>query len=360
MTRKILRLTPFAFPHVAFVLVVGLTGACSMDDTAAPSQTTAGSTQSSTQSGAAGSGTSASSTITSGVGGSVGTGGSNGLAGSGGNDSVPDAAQGSDTGAQADVGTSASDAPTSTGDARGGGSGDGGACPGLFCEDFESGQVDTAKWSMQTAGGATAVVQQKIVAHGKYAAQFHGLPMPTGASQAYAYFITKGAPAALQTHNFGRAYFYVAPKQTSIDTGLIFGGTTGFPKPTYMSIASHSGGWQLGFIKLQGSPGGEVQAYPKGVQPVATWTCLEWEFNDQPDTNTTWVDGQLLGSLDPNHLDYPPGHTPGTPLYNGMSSGLIGAFTDFGFGFYDWHPSGFAFDVYYDDIVLDTKRVGCL
>jgi hypothetical protein len=44
-----------------------------------------------------------------------------------------------------------------------------------------------------------------------------------------------------------------------------------------------------------------------------------------------------------------------------MSSGLIGAFTDFGFGFYDWHPQGRpAFDVYYDDIVLDTKRVGCL
>ncbi len=33
---------------------------------------------------------------------------------------------------------------------------------------------------------------------------------------------------------------------------------------------------------------------------------------------------------------------------------------DFGFGFYDWHPGNFPFDVYYDDIVLDTKRVGCL
>jgi len=32
------------------------------------------------------------------------------------------------------------------------------------------------------------------------------------------------------------------------------------------------------------------------------------------------------------------GKTPGTPLFNNMDRGLIGAFTDFGFGFYDWHP----------------------
>ncbi len=353
-----MRLIPFAFPPVGLALVVGLTSACSMDDTAVPPPASQGSTQG----GAAGSSSTMSSTIAAGGGGPAGTGGSTGLAGSGDIDatSASDATQGNDAGAQADVGTSTSDASSSAGDARVDGSGEGGACPGLFCEDFESGQVDPTRWNVQTAGGATAVVQQKIVAHGRYAAQFHGLPMPSGAPQAYAYFITKGAPAALQTHNFGRAYFYVAPKQTSVDTGLIFGGTTGFPKPTYMSIASHNSGWQLGFIKLQGSPGGEVQAYPKGVQPVATWTCLEWEFNDQPDTNTTWVNGQLLGTLDPNHIDYPPGHTPGSPLFNGMSSGLIGTFADFGFGFYDWHPSGFVFDVYYDDIVLDTQRVGCL
>ena len=43
-----------------------------------------------------------------------------------------------------------------------------------------------------------------------------------------------------------------------------------------------------------------------------------------------------------------------------MTSGLVGAFVDFGFGFYSWHPDGKAYDYYYDDIVLDTKRVGCL
>ncbi|MEA2698079.1 MAG: hypothetical protein QOI66_2350 [Myxococcales bacterium] len=232
-------------------------------------------------------------------------------------------------------------------------------CAGLFCEDFEQGQIDPARWSTPSSGMATMMVQQKIVAHGKYAVQFHGPAAPPAID--YVYIISKGAPAALQKHNFGRAYFYIAPKKNDTDMGMIWGGTSGFPKPTYMSIANHSTGWQFGFIKLSGSPGGERQAYPPGDIPVATWTCLEWEFNDDPDEINVWGDGKMIGSLNNRNVAYPPGQAPGTPLFNNMNSGLIGAFTDFGFGFYDWHPQGRpAFDLYYDDIVLDTKRVGCL
>jgi hypothetical protein len=33
-------------------------------------------------------------------------------------------------------------------------------------------------------------------------------------------------------------------------------------------------------------------------------------------------------------------------------------FDTLGIGFHDWHPAK-ALDVYYDDVVLDTKRIGC-
>jgi hypothetical protein len=79
----------------------------------------------------------------------------------------------------------------------------------------------------------------------------------------------------------------------------------------------------------------------------------------RPDTVNLWVDGNAIGTFDDQHVSYPSGHTPGMPLYNGTSSGLIGSYNLFGFGFHDWHPSK-PFDLYYDDIVLDTKRVGCL
>jgi hypothetical protein len=241
--------------------------------------------------------------------------------------------------------------------------GDAGPCPGLFCEDFEADQFDSTKWNVQTVGGSTAALETQLAAHGKHSARFHCPGRPTGGvSNAYAYLITKSVPAELRTHNFGRAYFYMTPKPTSVNIGLLFGGTAGFPRPTYMSVASHYGGWQLGFIKQMGSPGGEVQAYPVDVMPVATWMCLEWEFNDQPDVINFWRDGKVVGPLDPSHINYPAGHNPASGLFNNMTMGLIGAFTDFGFGLYDWHPdqSTFPYDVYYDDIVLDTKRVGCL
>ncbi len=238
---------------------------------------------------------------------------------------------------------------------------DGGACPGLFCEDFEQGQPDPNKWDIPTPtlAAEAPTVQQKNVAHGKYAMQFHAVASP--AAKDYAYILTKNAPPALQTHNFGRAYFFVSPRPNSGDMGLVFGGTLGFPRPTYLSIANHGTGWQFGLIKLQGSPGGEVQAYSSSSIPAMTWTCLEWEFNDQPDSINVWANGIAIGSLNDQHVDFPGGHTPGAPLFNNMSSGWIGAFAQFGFGFYDWHPQGRpAFDLYYDDIVLNTTRVGCL
>jgi hypothetical protein len=45
-------------------------------------------------------------------------------------------------------------------------------------------------------------------------------------------------------------------------------------------------------------------------------------------------------------------------LYQGKNSGIIGVFDTFGIGFHDWHPTK-AFDVYYDDVVFDAKRIGC-
>jgi len=261
-----------------------------------------------------------------------------------------------DTGTTADSGTASSDA--------------GSTCPGLFCEDFETGQLDPGKWDTQTKGG-TVEVQKMTVAHGSYALHFHGSANPGMLD--YAYVIAHNAPPGLLTHNFGRAYLYITPKPRSVDMGLIFAGTKGFPRPTYLSIANNGGGWanasghggwQFGLIKLAGTPSYERQFYPQGEIPAATWGCVQWEFNDQPDSITVALDGATLGTLDDRHVSYPPGYAPGTPFSGpgGTSSSIIGGFVDFGFGYYDWHsvPVRPAIDIYYDDIVLDAKRVDCL
>jgi hypothetical protein len=72
-----------------------------------------------------------------------------------------------------------------------------------------------------------------------------------------------------------------------------------------------------------------------------------------------WVGGHPAGVFDNMHINYSNNGTKsGGTFYEGKTSGIIGAFDTFGIGFHDWHPAK-AFDVYYDDVVLDTKRIGC-
>jgi hypothetical protein len=220
-----------------------------------------------------------------------------------------------------------------------------GGCPGILCEDFESGQIDPARWDLRTSGGHTAAIAQDMVAHGKFAARFHA---PAGAT-GYDFIISKSAPAALHGHHYGRAYVLATPKPPAGHTGLMFAGTSGFPKLKYLEVAAIRGGWQLTFVQLSGDPTGEKYYHvdPAEMMPMQKWVCIQWEFDDAPDRIVLTVNGKLTATDDPI-------------VYNNAMTGLVGGFTDFGFGFYDWHPDNFAFDIYYDDIVLDTRPVGCL
>ena len=240
--------------------------------------------------------------------------------------------------------TSGGTAPGGSGGASAGGGAGGkpAGCIGLFCEDFESGQLDPAVWTIKANQGQTMKVQGEQVAHGKYAAQFHGAPNVVS----YNFIVASHAPAELRGHHYGRAYFHVTPKPPQKHTAFIFAGTAGFPKLKYLEVAESDLGWQLTYVKLT-EPTGESYTPATGAVPLAKWACLEWEMNDMPDQIRLSVDGKAAASFD-------------DISFMGKKSGLVGDFTDFGFGYYIWHPATYEFDVYYDDIVLDTKPIGCL
>ena len=249
-------------------------------------------------------------------------------------------------GASEQGGASGSGGAASGGAALGGGGGSsvGGkasGCAGLFCEDFETGQLDPAVWTVKANQGQTMKVQSEQVAHGTYAVQFHGAPNVVS----YNFIIASHAPAELRGHHYGRAYFHVTPKPPQKHTEFIFAGTAGFPKLKYLEVAESDLGWQLTYVQLT-DPTGESYTPATGSVPLAKWACLEWEMNDNPDQIRLSVDGKSAVSFDVNFM--------------GKKSGLVGDFTDFGFGYYIWHPATYEFDVYYDDIVLDTKPIGCL
>jgi hypothetical protein len=222
-----------------------------------------------------------------------------------------------------------------------------GACAGVFCEDFERGSIDPAIWDVKVDGNQptpAVVTQAGMVAHGKYAAHFHVNPNTVS----YGFIITKNPLPALKGHHYGRAYFMVTPMPPVEHTEYLFAGTTGFPKLKYLEVASVDPlAWQLTFVDLAGGTGEDYHS--GGKVPTGKWFCLEWEFNDTPDQAAVYLDGSATADFAQNMF-----------THDGSSSGLVGGFAAFGFGFYAWHPASYPFDVYYDDIVLDTKRVGCL
>jgi hypothetical protein len=217
------------------------------------------------------------------------------------------------------------------------------ACQSAFCEDFESGNFAPGKWTTSVDGtGNTATVQKGISAHGSYAAGFHY----AGTRGTYAFALAK-LGAALQAHHFGRANVLLSPALPDRHTELLSAGTPGFPKSKYLEIAGVGSSFQLTYVDLVG--GGENYK-ASGAVPGARWFCLEWEFSDAPDETSIFVDGAPVGALT-------------TFTLNGVSTGLLGGMmAEFGIGYRVWGAGAVDTpkDYYFDDVALDTKRVGCL
>ncbi len=179
--------------------------------------------------------------------------------------------------------------------------------------------------------------------------------------------LTKNAPAALQGPGpvFGRVNLYATPiNGAHVELG--FAGTMGYPKLNYMEFAAFTSSWQLGFDLFVPAPSvasGFVEEasypHPASPMPTMTWSCIEWEFGDAPDMMVLWVDGKQVDQFDLQHIDFSSVPRTSGSVLNVKSSGIIGGFSVFGFGFHSWGASK-AFDLYYDDIVIDTKRVNCL
>jgi hypothetical protein len=222
-------------------------------------------------------------------------------------------------------------------------------CSGVFCEDFESGQLDAKVWTRtMLSSGNTATVQTNQVAHGTHAVQFHA----KGGSR-YSVILHDGLPESLQKHYFGRLYFYATgfPTESGGHTAYITSsnGLTGFPDADHhLEVASYteSSGptWQLTYWTGDGpeyiGTGGKI--------PTGKWFCLEWELNDAPDEIAVWVDGNAMQGAAFRNI-------------NNHQTNLLGKLTALGLGFRTWHPMGAPdIDVYMDDVVLATERVGCL
>jgi hypothetical protein len=240
----------------------------------------------------------------------------------------------------------AADAPT----AAAGASAEPGGVP-LFSEDFESGKIDPTKWQTTILGAATVTVQQEKVANGKYALKVH---YPAG-PRAYAFIVATTLPAELKDHMFGRVNMMIDPGLQTGHTVLMFAGTPNWPISDFLELGSSKGTWQPSYQQNDTAtvPTGataprkraETVKHTSAI-PMGKWFSLEFEFNNKPDTITTWVDGQKAD-----------GPTPFSMSGEG-DTGLLGGFVNFAVGTRIWSATTQPYDVYYDDIALGTSRLG--
>jgi hypothetical protein len=224
----------------------------------------------------------------------------------------------------------------------------------VFSEDFESGKL-SAQWEQRVTGTATIQVQQEQTAHGKFALQVH---YPGMATQTYAFLIAPHLPEVLKGHLFGRAYVKIAPALPPSHTVLLLAGAPGWPISKFEEIGVYRGAAQPSYQENKSPRGqgrGEDVRHGDAL-PMDKWFLLEWEFNDNPTTMTVWVDGQRSSvteggqKVDVSSFEYPKA--------SGEKANLVGGFEEFGVGARVWGAAPEGFDIYYDDIAIDTKRIG--
>lgn len=205
-------------------------------------------------------------------------------------------------------------------------------CKALFCEDFESGTLDTTRWEQDNGYDAanTVTVQAAKAGHGKYAARAH-LATAGGFS-----FIRAKAPfPALANELWGRAYVFQTIDVTVGHNALV---KIENAAASVLEIGQSQGKVQLTFYP----PGGEAPAGYQTSIPRMAWTCMEWHMKQASPQIELFADGASLA----------------TYTYGGAAT--IPTFTSIKLGIETHVASPSAYDVYIDDVALDTARIGCL
>jgi hypothetical protein len=196
--------------------------------------------------------------------------------------------------------------------------------------------------------------------------------LPRGAPNAgpaLGYLVAKNIPEAARGHLFGRAYVKVSELPQE-HTQMIFAGIPGFPVARYQEIGIYipkpaSPGdppkpqwltiYQQNLAQTRQEGRGE-DVWHAEADPFNKWMMIEWEFNDDPTTTRLWIDGQpvTMSQKDKGgetvQFHWPAGSE--------TAHNLVGGYREIGLGARPWGPPTKAFDIFFDDVVVGTTRIG--
>ena len=237
-----------------------------------------------------------------------------------------------------------------------------------LCEDFESGSLYTATWSLQ---GKAPTLDGEHVARGTHALH---ITDPSGQStrltekktfrepddtyygRIFIYFNSLPTPSATFTYSH---WTILAATGDGPGAGgeIRFGGqmqdgVNRWGTGTDNQSAGATGDWTN--IDQDPAPDG----MPSHV-PIKTWMCIEW-LHAGPNTNETkiWWDGVEHTSIATTLTDHGVKLARAKPT-SGMGDFVLPNFTALWIGWQAYRATGTTTEMWIDEIAIDHTRIGC-
>jgi hypothetical protein len=293
--------------------------------------------------------------------GSAGSGGS--PAGTSGSGGAAGAAGGSGTGGSGTAGSGGGGSAGAAG--AGGGATAAALCPAdsLFCEGFENAAVGalTAPW--RTSATNASVNVDELQAFGGSKAAHVNAPQAGTYHRGY-FALDQGSSAgifpAVATEMYGRAMVYL-PVLPNADVHWTFIQAEGRSADNthnalYRYGGQHQNGAQLmaNYETTDPGPNSDCWDHSASLLPVAEWACVEWHFIVASNEMQFWLNGTELTDI---HV---------TGMGEGCVANDLGgqwlappAFQTLYLGWEHYQQTMNPIDLWMDDIVVDTQRVGC-
>jgi hypothetical protein len=223
----------------------------------------------------------------------------------------------------------------------------------LFCDDFESGDIDGSKWSNMLAPPSVDGMQ--------HARGTKALHVSTSGVDGSGLKTTSIFPVAGGKY-YGRLFVYFDALPTDPDGAhwTIIGANSKQGDDDMSEIrvggqlTSNDGNvWGIG---TDGGPTGDWTNHdrdnPKSP-PLKQWTCIEWMHDSEKDETKLWVDGKEHSSLATTASVEHGGNSD--VEYDIPETGSVWV----GFWNYFGTPDSMQFDTFIDEVALDDERIGC-
>jgi len=240
-------------------------------------------------------------------------------------------------------------------------------CPAtaLFCDDFEDdalGQFPGAPWQNQTGSGATVRVDGMQAFSGTHAVHVNS---PAGAYRRGYFSLQNGSgifPGAAR-EMFGREMIWLDATPNATVHWTIIQAEGRAANGTH-DIYYRYGGQQQGGAGLMASyetnMGVSTDCYSHSATriPTQAWACVEWRFSVANNEMQIWLNGRELSDL--HVIDRPTTAGSGC-LGNGQNGEWLAppAFSTLHLGWEQYQQHSNDTNLWVDDVVVSTQRVGC-